>query len=207
MKFYSRHPFGKDQFLEQYIIFFSSRGDIVPIYLDGSIQWNVGRGGFLAMTDGVIKDTKSQGFGKGMFSGEGFFVNRISGVGILFITSLGAIIERHLKQGEQWIVDNGHLVAWNCPYTIERSGGGLISGMHAGEGLVCRFTGPGTIFIQVCCSLIVHFNLRKIFHIFYRLEILKLYQDGLQVTPKPANCYNHFLLFLTYYVLFCLKSI
>ncbi len=129
--------------------FFLSRGDIVPIQLDGSIQWNVGRGGYLAMTEGVIKETKSQGFGKGMLSGEGFFVNRISGVGILFVTSLGAIVQRNLKQGEQWIVDNGHLVAWNCPYTIERSGGGLISGMHAGEGLVCRFTGPGTVFIQV----------------------------------------------------------
>ncbi|UJR29252.1 hypothetical protein I4U23_010466 [Adineta vaga] len=123
-------------------------GDIVPIYLDGNIQWNVGRGGFLAMTEGVIKETKSQGLGKGMFSGEGLFVNRISGVGILFVTSLGAIIQRNLKDGEQWIVDNGHLVAWNCPYSIERSGGGIMSGMHAGEGLVCRFTGPGTVFIQ-----------------------------------------------------------
>ncbi len=125
------------------------RGDIVPIQLDGSVQWNVGKGGYLAMTDGVVKETKSQGFSKGMFSGEGFFVNRISGVGILFVTSLGAIIQRSLQQGEQWIVDNGHLVAWNCQYTIERAGGGIISGMHAGEGLVCRFTGPGTILIQV----------------------------------------------------------
>ncbi|CAF0819500.1 unnamed protein product, partial [Didymodactylos carnosus] len=123
-------------------------GDIVPIQLDGSLQWSVGKGGFLAMTEGVVKETKSQGFGKGMFSGEGFFVNRISGTGILFVTSLGAIIQRQLRQGEQWIVDNGHLVAWNCPYTIERSGGGIVSGMHAGEGLVCRFTGPGIVFIQ-----------------------------------------------------------
>ncbi len=135
--------------IAHFFCFFLSRGDIVPINMDGSIQWNVGRGGFLAMTQGVVKETKSQGLGKAMFSGEGLFVNRISGVGILFITSLGAIIQRNLKQGEQWIVDNGHLVAWNCPYTIERSGGGIVSGMHAGEGLVCRFTGPGTIFIQV----------------------------------------------------------
>ncbi|CAF1667307.1 unnamed protein product [Adineta ricciae] len=123
-------------------------GDIIPIHLDGTIQWSVGRGGFLAMTDGVVKETKSQGLGKGMFSGEGFFVNRVSGVGILFVTSLGAIIQRNLRDGEQWIVDNGHLVAWNCPYSIERSGGGIMSGMHAGEGLVCRFTGPGTVLIQ-----------------------------------------------------------
>jgi uncharacterized protein (TIGR00266 family) len=123
-------------------------GDIVPIQLDGSTQWSVGKGGFLAMTHGVVKETKSQGLGKAMFSGEGLFLHRISGTGIVFVTSLGAIIQRQLKQGEQWIVDNGHLVAWNCSYSIERTGGGLISGMHAGEGLVCRFTGPGTVFIQ-----------------------------------------------------------
>jgi uncharacterized protein (AIM24 family) len=161
----------------------------VPIQLDGSIQWSVGKGGFLAMTEGVVKDTKSQGFGKGLYSGEGFFVNRISGVGILFVTSLGAIVQRNLKQGEQWIVDNGHLVAWNCPYSIERSGGGLLSGMHAGEGLVCRFTGPGTIFIQV--------NIRKrIFYIlfflcFSRLGILNRCQNGLQVIHEQANYSNH----------------
>jgi len=32
---------------------------------------------------------------------------------------------------------------------IERSVDGLMSEMHAGEGLVCRFTGPETVFIQV----------------------------------------------------------
>ncbi|CAF1997221.1 unnamed protein product [Rotaria magnacalcarata] len=123
-------------------------GDIVPIELDGRTQWNVGKDGYLAMSHGVVKETKSQGLGKAMFSGEGLFVHRVSGVGVIFVTSLGAIVQRHLRQGEQWIVDNGHLVAWNCPYTIERAGGGIMSGMHAGEGLVCRFTGPGTVYIQ-----------------------------------------------------------
>ena len=125
------------------------RGDIVPIYLDGRTQWNIGKGGYLAMTEGVVKETKSQGLGKALFSGEGLFVHRASGTGIIFVTSLGAIIQRQLRQGEQWIVDNGHLVAWTCPYSIERSGGGIMSGMHAGEGLVCRFTGPGIVYIQV----------------------------------------------------------
>jgi len=47
-----------------------------------------------------------------------------------------------MTQGEQFIVDNDHLVAWNCKYTIERvASGGIISSMSAAEGLVCRFTG------------------------------------------------------------------
>lgn len=46
-------------------------------------------------------------------------------------------------------MDNGHLVAWNTKYVMERvASGGIISGLAAGEGLVCKFTGPGTVFIQ-----------------------------------------------------------
>lgn len=45
-------------------------------------------------------------------------------------------------------MDNGHLVAWNCDYKIEKAGGGLFTSMKTGEGAVCRFSGPGTVFIQ-----------------------------------------------------------
>lgn len=52
-------------------------------------------------------------------------------------------------EGEKYIVDNGHLVAWNTKYILERvASGGIISGMVSAEGLVCKFTGPGTVFIQ-----------------------------------------------------------
>ena len=51
------------------------------------------------------------------------------------------IVIHQLGQGEQHIVDNGHLVAWNCSYAIEKAGGGGMSAMKSGEGLVCRFTG------------------------------------------------------------------
>ena len=46
-------------------------------------------------------------------------------------------------------MDNGHLVAWNTKYVLERvASGGLMSGFASAEGLVCKFTGPGTVFIQ-----------------------------------------------------------
>jgi uncharacterized protein (AIM24 family) len=54
-----------------------------------------------------------------------------------------------MGQGEQYIVDNDHLVAWNCKYIIERvASGGIMSNMASSEGLVCRFT--GTSFILFC---------------------------------------------------------
>ncbi|KAI9849849.1 MAG: hypothetical protein M1837_000063 [Sclerophora amabilis] len=124
-------------------------GDITSIRLNGSEQWSVGKDGFLASTQGVVKEHKTQGFSKAMFSGEGLFVFKISGQGILWVTSLGAIIRKDLQPDEKYIVDNGHLVAWNCKYTLERiASGGIISGMSSGEGLVCKFTGPGTVFLQ-----------------------------------------------------------
>jgi uncharacterized protein (AIM24 family) len=42
----------------------------------------------------VVKEYKRQGIGKAMFSGEGLFVYKMSGNGLLWITSLGAIIRK-----------------------------------------------------------------------------------------------------------------
>jgi hypothetical protein len=72
----------------------ASLGDITNIRLAGDEQWSVARDAFLACTHGVVKEYKRQGLGKAMFSGEGLYVYKISGVGILWITSLGAIIRK-----------------------------------------------------------------------------------------------------------------
>lgn len=124
-------------------------GDITNIRLSGEEQWSVGKDAFLACTQGVLKDYKRQGIGKALFSGEGLYVYKVSGSGIIWITSFGAIIQKNLVEGEEYIVDNGHLVAWNTKYTLERgASGGIISNISAGEGFVCRFTGPGTVLLQ-----------------------------------------------------------
>ncbi|KAL8932647.1 MAG: hypothetical protein Q9211_006200, partial [Gyalolechia sp. 1 TL-2023] len=124
-------------------------GDITTLRLTGSEQWNVGKDAFIACTQGVVREYKNQGFSKVMFSGEGLFVYKISGMGIMWISSFGAIVRKDLQDGEKYIVDNGHLVAWNCKYVMERvASGGIISGISSGEGLVCKFTGPGTVFLQ-----------------------------------------------------------
>jgi uncharacterized protein (AIM24 family) len=147
----------------------ASLGDITIIKLGGKETWSVGRDAFLACTQGIVAEYKSQGIGKAMFSGEGLFVYKMTGQGILWCTSFGAIIRKdvscpslyctidkadttalaQLQKDEKYIIDNGHLVAWNCKYVLERvASGGIISNMMAGEGLVCKFTGPGTVFMQ-----------------------------------------------------------
>ncbi|OSX66225.1 hypothetical protein POSPLADRAFT_1038546 [Postia placenta MAD-698-R-SB12] len=124
-------------------------GDVAAIQLDGRAPWFFGKHAFLAATTGIQMTTKSQSFGKALFSGHGLFTAQAVGVGMLFVHGMGAIICRSLQPGEQWIVNNDHLVAWNCQYNVERiQAGGLLSTLQTDEGAVCRFTGPGQVYIQ-----------------------------------------------------------
>ncbi|MDR1921681.1 MAG: TIGR00266 family protein [Candidatus Adiutrix sp.] len=125
-------------------------GGIIDVDLDGSYELKVQKDGFLAATEGVEVDTKIQSLGRGLFSGEGFFILNVRGKGVVFLSSYGAIHPVNLEPGEQIIVDNGHLVAWSghMNYAIEKASNGWISSVTSGESLVCRFTGPGIILIQ-----------------------------------------------------------
>ncbi|KAL4937554.1 hypothetical protein BDV06DRAFT_70760 [Aspergillus oleicola] len=124
-------------------------GDVTIIRLSGEKDWIVGRDAFLAATSAVKHDHKTQGLAKTFFSGEGLWVYRFFGTGLLWIQSFGAIIKKELVEGESYFVNNGHLVAWNCEYKLERvASGGIVSNISAGEGLACKFIGPGTVYLQ-----------------------------------------------------------
>ncbi len=88
----------------------ASLGDITNIRLGGSEQWSVGRDAFLACTQGVVKEYKRQGIGKAMFSGEGLFVYKISGTGLLWITSLGAIIRKDVSFASLLVTEKAMLI-------------------------------------------------------------------------------------------------
>jgi uncharacterized protein (TIGR00266 family) len=128
----------------------SQPGGIMDVELDGSYQLIVQKDGFLAATEGIEVNTTMQNLSRGLFSGEGFFVLKISGRGVVFVSSYGAIHAIELDQGQQVVIDNGHLVAWPdyMRYTIEKASSGWIRSWMSGESLVCRFTGPGLVLIQ-----------------------------------------------------------
>ena len=108
------------------------------------------KNGFLAATHGIDISTKVQNLKRGLFSGEGFFILNAKGNGTIFVSSYGVIHPINLDQGEEFIIDNGHLVAWPdyMDYKIESASSGWISSLTSGEGLVCRFRGPGVVLIQ-----------------------------------------------------------
>lgn len=72
-------------------------GDIATLRIDGSSNWRVGRHGFLGATVDVVKEAKSQGLGKALFSGEDLFVYNVSGNGLMWVSSFGAIIQREVS--------------------------------------------------------------------------------------------------------------
>jgi uncharacterized protein (TIGR00266 family) len=125
-------------------------GEIYPITLDGRTNYILQKDGFFAASREVEISTKVQNLLKGLFSGEGFFVLRASGMGTLFVSSYGAIHPIELSEGQEFVVDNGHLVAWpeTMEYKIQKASSGWISSLTSGEGLVCRFRGPGRVLIQ-----------------------------------------------------------
>jgi uncharacterized protein (TIGR00266 family) len=128
----------------------SQPGEIAALEMDGSTEYILQKNGFLAGSETLSISSKAQNLTKGLFSGEGFFVVRISGTGILFVSSFGSIHTMDIPAGEQFTVDNAHLVAWpsTIEYTIDKASAGWFSSVTSGEGLVCRFTGPGRIMIQ-----------------------------------------------------------
>ena len=125
-------------------------GEIVLFELDGVNEYLVQKDGFLAGAESIAIESKVQSLSRGLLGGEGFFILRISGQGPLILNSFGAIHKIELKPDEEYIVDNAHLVAWSATtsYSIERASSGWVSSFTSGEGFVCRFRGPGVVFIQ-----------------------------------------------------------
>jgi uncharacterized protein (TIGR00266 family) len=125
-------------------------GEIVMLELDGVNEYMVQKDGFLAGTEAIKLDSQMQSLSRGLLGGEGFFILKVSGKGTLLLNSFGAIHKIELKPDQEYIVDNSHLVAWSgtTSYNIERAASGWVASFTSGEGFVCRFRGPGVVYIQ-----------------------------------------------------------
>ncbi|MEZ5940665.1 MAG: TIGR00266 family protein [Planctomycetaceae bacterium] len=103
-------------------------------------------GAFMACTPDINLKPVFGGF-KALFSGEGAFYLEASGKGELFFNGYGGVIEKEID-GE-YIVDTGHVVAWEPSLDYQITGmGGWKQTLFSGEGLVLRFSGQGKIWVQ-----------------------------------------------------------
>ena len=124
-------------------------GDVAGIEMQNQ-TFMVQSSSYLAGDASLVVDTKFGG-AKSFFGGEGLFVLQISGTGLLLVSSFGAIHRKTLRPGEQYVVDTGHLVAWegHMQYNLRKAAkAGFFRSYLSGEGMVAEFSGPGEILIQ-----------------------------------------------------------
>jgi len=121
-------------------------GDVVALDLTDETVY-VQSGSYLAAGEGIEVDTKFGG-ARTFLGGEGLFLLRVSGTGPLFVSSYGALEAVELAAGETLTVDTGHIAAFRDTDFDVRRVGGLKSTLFSGEGLVCDFEGPGTVWVQ-----------------------------------------------------------
>jgi uncharacterized protein (TIGR00266 family) len=127
-------------------------GKIIPLQLrDLGGSFLCQRDGFLCSAEGIeinVEFTKK--IGTGLFGGEGFILQRLSGDGYAFVHAGGTIIKRELQQNETLRVDTGCLVAFSpsVDYDIQFIGG-FKNVLFGGEGLFfAKLTGPGIVYLQ-----------------------------------------------------------
>ena len=123
-------------------------GDIAAIEMNNQ-SFFVQSSSYLAGDSSLTVDTKWGG-AKSFFGGEGLFVLLVQGQGLLLVSSFGAIHRKRLQPGERYVVDTGHLVAWEgtTQYTLRKAAAGFFRSMMSGEGIVAEFMGPGELLIQ-----------------------------------------------------------
>ncbi|WP_317855809.1 TIGR00266 family protein [Chakrabartyella piscis] len=106
---------------------------------------------FLAGTEGVQLSVHfKKALGTGIFGGEGFIMQKISGSGIAFIEIDGYAAEYTLAAGESMIVDTGYLACMEetCSMDIQTVPG-MKNMFLGGEGVFNTVvTGPGKIILQ-----------------------------------------------------------
>ena len=115
-------------------------GDIAGIEMNNQ-TFMVQSSSYLAGDTSLQVDTKFGG-AKSFFGGEGLFVLQVSGAGLLLVSSFGAIHRKVLQPSENYVVDTGHLVAWEgqMQYNLRKAAkSGVFRSMLSGEGLVAEF--------------------------------------------------------------------
>lgn len=106
---------------------------------------------FLAATSGVELSVFFQKkLGAGLFGGEGFIMQKLSGHGLAFLEIDGSAVEYELQPGQQLVVDTGNLAMMSdtCKMDIQ-SVKGVKNVLFGGEGLFNTVvTGPGRVTLQ-----------------------------------------------------------
>ncbi len=127
-------------------------GKIIPVELQEFGKSLIcQKSAFLCAAKGVnIGIYLQKKIGAGLFGGEGFIMQKLTGDGLVFLNAGGTIIKKELKAGEILRLDTGCLVAISetVNYDVQFASD-IKSGFFGGEGLfLATLTGPGHVWLQ-----------------------------------------------------------
>lgn len=126
-------------------------GEIMPVNVGETGGLVCQKGAFLCAEPGVnLNITLSKKFSSGLFGGEGFILQDLSGAGMAFLEIDGDKIVKELAPGEVLKVDTGNVVAFerSVQYEVEMVKG-LKNIFLGGEGLfLTKLVGPGKVILQ-----------------------------------------------------------
>ena len=126
-------------------------GSIQPFTVDREHEYILQKKAFLAAEMGVDLSVHfHRKLKSGLFGGEGFLLQKVSGNGIVFAEFDGHVVDYELQPGQQIVVDTGHLAAMSASCQMDvQSIPGLKNKFLGGEGWFNTvITGPGHVWLQ-----------------------------------------------------------
>lgn len=126
-------------------------GSIMPVEIGPGREIIAQKTAFLASEAGVeLSIFFRKNLGSGFFGGEGFIMQKLSGMGTAFLEIDGSVVEYELKPGQQIVVDTGYVAAMDGSVRMDiQEVPGLKNMFFGGEGVFnTLLTGPGHIWLQ-----------------------------------------------------------
>jgi uncharacterized protein (TIGR00266 family) len=133
------------------VIASSFPGSILVLDIDASHEYICQKSAFLCAEPNVQLGVQvTKGIASGLFGGEGFLLQRLSGHGKAFIEMDGSTVEYTLKPGETLKVDTGNVAAFEAGVRYEvETVKGFKNILFGGEGLfLTKLVGPGKVWLQ-----------------------------------------------------------
>ena len=126
-------------------------GKILELNLSAGQSMIVQKDSFMCAEKSVDLDLHfRKRFGAGLFGGEGFILQKLTGPGLAFVNFDGEIVEKTLAAGELLRVDTGHVAMFEPSVDFDEE---IVRGFRnillGGEGLfLATLRGPGRVWLQ-----------------------------------------------------------
>ncbi|HEV2246842.1 MAG TPA: TIGR00266 family protein [Terriglobia bacterium] len=146
-------------------------GHIVPVEVGPGQEYLIHRHGFLCGTPQIqISVGFQQSLGAGIFGGEGFLLQRVSGMGTAWLELSGELVMKELQPGENLRVHPGHVGAFQAGVSFQIvTVPGIKNMLFGGDGIfLASLTGPGKIWLQT-------------------LPIARLAHELMEYMPRPTS--------------------